>query len=118
MKIVLDGCIEGLKTRQDGSVVLSFATQELEPDTAGRLFQFRNKYVKSLFSDNGITKLEEELTDAAEIADGRKSKTPSQRMRNVLFLVHTSNGGTKDDFNKFYASEMERIIEHYKQKIG
>lgn len=118
MKIILDGAIEGLKTRQDGSVVLSFSTQELDPDAAGRLFQFRNKYVKCLLSDNGIQKLEEELVDAAQAVDGRKSKSPSQRLRSVLFLVHTNNGGVKEDFDKFYGPEMERIIEHYKSKIG
>lgn len=118
MKIILDGSIEGLKTRQDGSVVLSFSTQELDPDAAGRLFQFRNKYVKCLLSDNGITKLEEELTDAATVVDGKKKKSSGQRLRSVLYLVHTHNGGAQEDFDKFYGPEMERIIEHYKAKIG
>ena len=46
-----------------------------------------------------------------------EGKTKSQRLRGVLYVLW-GNGCTKDDdFNTFYANEMNKIIEHYKNKL-
>ena len=118
MKLLTDGSVEGIKTRQDGSVVFTLATQELDAESVGRLFAFRNKYVKCLLSDTNVTKIEEELIDSEQIVNGKKTKSAAQRLRNVLFLVNKSNGGDEDSFDTFYKSEMERVIEHYKSKLS
>lgn len=39
--------------------------------------------------------------------------TFSERLRKVLFLISEEQG---IDFNDFYAEQMERIIQHYKNK--
>lgn len=114
MKLVIDGSIEGIKTRQDGSVVFTLATQEMDAENVGKLFQFRSKYVKCLLSDSNVTNLEEELIDSEPIVNGKKSKSQSQRLRDVLFLV---SRGQRIAFDSFYKTEMERIIEHYKSKL-
>lgn len=44
-----------------------------------------------------------------------EGKTKSQRLRNVLYRYNEQNGNK--DFNSFYSAEMERIIEHYKNKL-
>lgn len=116
MKLVLEGVIEGLSTRNDGSVKVSFVTQELDPATGGQLFQLRNKYCKALYSDTNISPIEEELVDKQELQGGKKAKSPSQRLRAVLFRVHEQQG-IPVDFEKWYASEMETLIEQYKNTL-
>jgi|SRR3990167_5363862 len=116
MKIILDGLIEGLNTRADGSVKVIFSTQELDSSKGGELFQLRGKYCKALFSDSNISKVEEELIDKTEIAQTGKQKTSSQRLRSVLFIKHQQSG-LQISFDDFYRTEMETIIQTIKSKL-
>lgn len=112
MKIILDGVIETLQTRQDGSVSIKYSTQELDSSKGGELFQLRGKYCKALFSDTNITDLEAEMVDSTKMAATKKNKTPSQRLRSVLFRCFEQSG--ESDFDVFYLNEMNKIIETYK----
>jgi hypothetical protein len=116
MKLILQGTVENISTRNDGSVKFTFGTQELDPSAAGNLFQFRNKYVKCLLSDTHVSAMEIDLVDAAAIRDGKKAKSPSQRLRSVMFRVHEAER-IPAPFDDWYNNEMERLIEHYKGKI-
>lgn len=118
MKIVIAGILEGMRTRADKTVALTFGTQEIDSSVAGNLFQMRGQFGKLLFSDTNITAPEEAIMDSTEIQDTRKIKTPSQRLRAVLFRVHEQSGGDKEKFDEWYKIEMERIIEHYKAKLN
>ena len=117
MKLVLESTIESISSRVDGTVAVKIGTQELDSTAAGNLFQLRGKYVKILISDSNITKMEEELVDSTPLVSGKKNKSKSQRLRNVLFLLNKQNGGDEESFDAFYDSKMERLIEHYKSKL-
>lgn len=68
------------------------------------------------FKPNGrLTDQEVKELDSSELVIEGKSK--SQRLRNVLYVYWQQKGGKKD-FKDFYATEMERIIEHYKGKLN
>ena len=65
------------------------------------------------FSEKGtLTKQETDEIDKVEIEV--EGKTKSQRLRSVLYVYCQQEG---KDFKEFYASEMDRIIEHYKDKL-
>lgn len=117
MKIILESTVESIASRVDGTITIKIGTQELDPSKAGELFQLRGKLCKILLSDSNITKLEEELVDNTNIVSGKKKKSASQRLRAVLFRINESNGGNEENFEAFYNSEMERIIEHYRNKL-
>jgi hypothetical protein len=63
-----------------------------------------------------IKPTEDEITKLVEI-DGIKKKTPSQRLRGVLYILwkQLSEVG---DFAAYYKSEMEKIMNHYKNKLN
>lgn len=115
MKLVITGTVESLSTRQDNTVVVKFGTQEMDAEEAGKLFHFRNKYCKFLLTDDNISELEENLISAESIT-GTKKKSSAQRMRAVLYRLHEQSG-LQIDFEQYYLTEMERIIEHYKAKL-
>jgi hypothetical protein len=116
MKLILPGTIEGISTRQDGTIKIVLGTQELDSALAGNLFQLRNKYVKCLLSDSNITDLEASLIDSEPIKNGKKVKSPSQRLRAVLFKVHEDQR-IPTPFDDWYNNEMERLIDHYKNSL-
>lgn len=108
--------------KKDRSVSLTFVTQ-LE-QTSEEFME-----IDSLINTNGViyfkggeTLTSEEINaiDSSDIPVEGKSK--SQRLRNVLYLYHKEQNITDKqdlhyDFKDFYALEMERIIEHYKNKL-
>ena len=44
-------------------------------------------------------------------------KTPSQRMRNVLFILWKQDPEGYKDFNLYYISRMEKFIDALKENI-
>jgi hypothetical protein len=116
MKIILSGTIESISTRQDGTIKFVFGTQELDSSQAGQLFQLRNKYAKCLLSDTNITPIEENIINEEIIKDGRKVKTQSQRLRAVLYRCWETSPQVQD-FDQYYNTETEKIIEHFKKKL-
>lgn len=116
MKVILGCIVETIQTRQDGSLKFTLGTQEIDPSQAGSLFQLRGKFCKTLISDNGISPIEEKLVDEERMNGGKKAKTPAQRLRNVLFRVHEQQA-IQTDFDTWYKSEMETLIEQYKNTL-
>lgn len=98
----------GLKV--DGSATVKMATRELTNEQVGQLRDMRNMEAWCLISPNPIQN-EEVPTEPSEV----EQKTPSQRLRAVLFLV--SKQLLVTDFNVWYRAEMEKIIDHYKAKL-
>lgn len=117
MKIVLDGLVESISSRADGSVKIVFGTQEMDPKQAGDLFQLRGKYSKLLMSDSNITHEEEIAVDETSIKDGKK-KTKSARLRNIIYVVWNMSAlKNKMPFEVYYNTEMERLIDEFKAKL-
>jgi hypothetical protein len=117
MKLVLETTVDSISSRVDNTVKIVISTQELDPSQAASLFAFRGKYVKVLFSDNNISPMEEKLIDEEVIQDGRKIKSSSQRLRSVFYKLWEA-GGSAGDFDSFYKSEMNRVIDHFKAKLN
>ncbi len=116
MKLILETMVEGISTRVDGSLKLTLSTQEVDSSTVGNMFQLRGKFVKCLLSDSNITEIEAELVDNSPMANVKKNKSESQRLRAVLFRLHEQlNDGS--DFEQYYKSVMNSLIDHYKQKL-
>ena len=115
MKIIIESTIEKISSKVDGTVTIQISTQELDSTVAGNLFALRGKFVKTLISDSNITTLEAETVDSTSLVGGKKNKTESQRLRNVLFRIHEQ--GSEMDFEQFYKMELEKIITHYKSKL-
>lgn len=115
--IVIPATIESLSTRKDGTMKIIIGTQEISPEKAGTLFLLQNKlgYVaikQADFQPSEIDALTDIDQDLKQIG-----KTPSERIRNVLFVLFTQSNEGFEDFNAYYRFKTEKIIEHLKSKI-
>jgi len=104
--------LDGVQPRKDGGVSLRFVTQEASKDDKVTLMEFYQSYGHLLFSANQI---QEDQVPKAN-ADRSDGKSPSQRLRAVLFVAWKNNGNT-GDFEAWYSQQMERIIDQVKAKI-
>ena len=117
MKLILGCIVETIGTRVDGSIKMSLGSQEIDPTQAGTLFQLRGKFVKVLLSDTNISPIEEKLVDEERVSNGKKVKSPSQRLKAVMFKVH-ENQGIQQDFDEWYKGEIENFINKYKEVLN
>lgn len=115
MKIILEATVESIRTRQDNTISVTIGTQEADASTAGNLFQLRNKICKVLISDSNITDIETVLVDEQKITTTKK-KSPSQRLRAVLYR-YWEQVQSNVDFDRYYETKLTEITEHYRSKL-
>lgn len=114
--ILIAGQIESIATRKDKTLKVTIGTQEINPAQATDIFSLNQQFCYIGLKAEPFSKNESELLDSLK-SDLENQKTPSQRLRAVLYKLYEQDNKGYKDFGIFYAAEMERIIEHYKNKI-
>ena len=109
--IKLSGVITSIRAKVDGSLGFSTNTPELSKEEKTEFFGLQNQNIE-------ITLKPTDFVDAPklEVNKDLERKTPSQRMRNVIYVLW-QHSGSVGYFDDFYRSEMERSIENYKRKL-
>ena len=96
--------IDKVSTLKDGSVRVSLITRALSPTQMAELFFWVNKEILAIDIDES----------------NKDDKSPSQRLRGVLYkLFEISDDKNKynNEFELFYRSKMERIIDQLKERL-
>lgn len=107
---------DGIRPTKDGSWKLIFNTQELNKSADDEVVSLRGKSGSVVF----VEASSDTSVDDIEVPDVRPEyrgeKTPSQRLRAVLYRVW-ENAKSDLDFEIFYRSRMDRIIEQLKNQL-
>lgn len=112
MKIIQSqGVITTISSKQDGSLGLRVATPELSTDEKALFME-----IQGLNLDITFKPLDFETKEIAEVKSEVDRKTPSQRLRSVLYL-YWEQEGRAGDFNDYYNRNMNKIIESIKAKL-
>ena len=124
--VVFEGGIDKVSTLADGSLRIYVGTPELSFDTMVNVFNLVKKPGYVLISTNAINQDQIDAVEKATTNAEFSEKTPSQRMRGVLYKLwektqpKTMNGdGEMEyvDFDLFYKRQMNKIIDHFKTKL-
>lgn len=107
--------VETIRSRKDKTISLGIGTQELTPEKAGELFSMQGKLVTAYLSNTEVSKNDQDVIDSIEV--DLPGKTPSQRLRSVLYLLWKENNEGFKDQNLHYIHYLDKIIEHYKSKL-
>lgn len=94
---------------------LTFETQELPEADVAKLFGLRKLSIGWLLFKSSEIKTEDIPEYDPEQFD--EDKSPSQRLRDVLFVYYKQKGMKPEGFNAFYAAQLEKITEQYKAKL-
>lgn len=100
-----------VSTRSDGSLALSFSTPELTPDEKVAFMELQNTELKVL-----IQPMDNEPAELKEVKGQFETKTPSQRLRAVLY-IHWKQASGEGEFEDHYRRQMDQIINQYKSKL-
>lgn len=113
--IQLPVLITSLATKVDGSIAIKLETRELDHNDSATLFEMRGAEAWAIISPSEIKDEDVKLpTERADPSIG--TKTPSQRLRAVLYRLW-EQGKSGTDFESFYRIKMEAIIEQLKGKL-
>jgi len=118
MGIIIDGTLEGFRSRRDKTVAVTIGLNELDANKFGQLSEMQQEYVKVYISKDNIDKETQTMIDELNLDEGEK-KSPSQRLRAVIYKIwepaHKAKK-TKKVFTEFYRDFMEKIIQDLKEK--
>lgn len=114
MKVVLPAIFTKPVFKADGSVKLEFETREFNGQEATVIMEQRQKEGWLLFSPNKDMDIVDIPDERADAMTGQK--TQAQRLRAVMFRLWEQKG-KKGDFESYYRSMMEKIIEQMKEKL-
>lgn len=108
--LTLESYLTGFSSRSDGSASLRFTTQELSSDEFKLLKDSLNAFGWLCFKENIIPEIPQEP------AEEDKDKSPSKRLRAVLF-IQWKQEKPFSDFESWYRKEMEIYIDKIKEKL-
>jgi hypothetical protein len=114
--ILIAGQIEGLSTRKDKTIRLTLGTQELSPNEVAELFKFNQSFCYVAIKQEPFSKIETDSIDALK-TEYEDIKTPSQRLRAIMYRNFEQQPNGFKDFNSYYAYTMEKLCDHYKSKL-
>lgn len=110
--IQIAGYLTRMSLSSDGGASLGFSTQELQPDEFLKIQSYHKTYGWILFKPNQFVEADLPKENAED--DG---KSPSKRLRSVLFILWRKKRGNKVDFESYYRQKMEIIISQIKEKL-
>jgi hypothetical protein len=111
--------IEGVSTRKDKTLKVVIETQELTPDKIAQLMSlWVNGYGIMCFKGEQFSHDEQELINSIKLsAEELGAKTPSERLRNTLYVLFKDNPKGFQTFDSFYLNHMEEIINMVKRRL-
>lgn len=113
--VQLPALISGLATLKDGSIKIVLETRELSGEHSAALFDMRNAEAWVIIAPSEIN--EEDVVLPTERADPSiGKKTPSQRLRAVLYRLWEQNPKGVD-FESFYRTTLEKVIDQFKERL-
>ena len=110
--IQVPAILTGLSTKVDNGVSLRFATNELSATDTLELLKYKGQFGFLLFKENEFKGADIPQEDAED-----KTKTPSKRLRAVLYVMSQQRGIPNTKFEEFYREKMEMLIEMVKTKL-
>lgn len=114
--ITIPALVENISTRKDRTIKIVIGSNEVTPSVASDLFSLNNQICYVAIKPEPFRKEELNLVESLEATyDG--NKTPSQRLRGVLYKLFTQDNEGFKSFTLYYDHHLERIIDHFKTKI-
>lgn len=98
-------------TRVDGSLSLRFSTPELDAASKTAFFELLNLNLKILIQPG-----EEQPDSLHDIKQEGETKTPSQRLRNTIFVLWQQRN-SPGEFDDFYKRKMSFILASIKAEL-
>lgn len=96
---------------------ISLRTQELSPDERKAVTDLAGEFCYAALKKEDFVQSEKEAMSSLHTDFENKSKSPSQRLRAVMYILFKQDNEGQTDFEVFYRAKLEKVIDHFKGKI-
>lgn len=110
----IQAMITKVTTMSDHGLRIQVDTQEITPESKAELFNLHETLGWFFFHRAPISEIN--VKELPEIKVERGQKTPSERLRAVLYIYWEQNR-TDKSFEEFYRETIEKYIESIKSKL-
>ena len=110
--ICIGAILTSVSMTHDRGLRLGFATNEMTAPEKQAAMEMHDDFGYLIFKPNQIDVKDIPVEDCED-----KNKTPSKRLRGVLFKLFIQEGGQKKDFEPWYRDRMERLIDQIKARL-
>lgn len=107
--------ITRISTTKDHGLKINIETQEIPFEEKAKLLSLADKYGYFFFAETEIREVDYSKLPKITLEDNEKS--PSKRLRNVLFIYWQISVGNKKPFEEFYKETIEQYIDAVKEKL-
>jgi hypothetical protein len=108
--------LDGVSPLKDGGMSVRFHTQEIPKEEQVNLIGYYQQFGYLLFKPDAFK--ESEIPEKNTDIEGKRVKTPSQRLRATLWVLGDKKGHkTPEEQDIFYQHQMERFIDKVKEQI-
>jgi glycine betaine/choline ABC-type transport system substrate-binding protein len=115
--ILIPAILDTFASLKDKTIKIVFYANELTPEQLVEVAKHSQQFGYLAFKNDKFK--QEQLNTLkdlkAEYSD--KTKSPSKRLRNVLYVTFEQNNNGFKTFEEFYNFKMNEITEHYKSKL-
>jgi hypothetical protein len=108
--------IQSVRTLVDGGNKLDIITRELNPEEMTELFKLKGKEGWFLFKENIINN--DDIAELPDVRIEKSDKTPSQRLRDRMFVYYNKTHSDRENFNNWYIEQLEKIGLSYLDKLN
>ena len=115
--LIIPGQLESYRSLKDRTVKLSFETSEPTPEQMAAIQASLMKAGFIAFQGDAFTTEQKDLLKDTKAEYSDNGKTPSQRLRSVIFIWWKEDPQGYEVFNDFYIRYMEKFITHIKGKL-
>jgi len=113
----LPSILDSYRSLKDRTLKLTFETSELTPEQMANIHYGLNKAGFLAFAPDPFTTQELEEIDSLKVEYDDTGKPPSQRLRAVLYRCWEQKKEGYEAFHDYYNVKMEKLINHFKNKL-
>lgn len=107
--------VEGISTLRDGGLSVRLHTQELNDKQTAEILSLNGKFGWFSLKETELTG--KDLDGLEDVRKDLTGKSPSQRLRSVVFVAYKQKDDPSISFEQFYASKMEQFINFVKDNL-
>jgi len=115
--LIIPAFLESYRSLKDRTIKLVYETSELTPDQIVDLHKSLNKTGFLAFNTEPFATKDLAFISDLKVDYDDPQKTPSKRLRGVLYRNWEKTPEGYKTFEDYYRSKMELIIDHYKDKL-
>lgn len=115
--LIIPGVLESYRSLKDRTLKLTFETAEPNPDQMADIQRSIMNAGYIAFNVDPFSSSQEKYLTEMEVDYDDPKKTPSKRLRGVLYRNFEQEPKGYKTFNDYYNSQMELLIMHFKNNL-